>query len=94
MKKPILLIFLLIGLVVVLSVIRTFVANNVATSGVILSEIELKAEKLETENTIVAQKLHTSTSLTEISQKAQKLGFTEGKGSFAITGVRPVAFKQ
>ncbi len=94
MKKPSFIILVLILVVVALSIVRTFVANNIATSGVVLSDIELQKSALETENAVLAEKLYTMTSLSQISQKAEKLGFTETKKTFAISGARPVAFKQ
>ncbi|OGH11539.1 MAG: hypothetical protein A3B38_01895 [Candidatus Levybacteria bacterium RIFCSPLOWO2_01_FULL_36_13] len=94
MKKPTFIILVLILAVIILSVIRTYVANNIATSGVILSDVEIQKAKLETENAILSEKLYTQTSLSEISKKAEKLGFSENKKNFAISGQRPVAFKQ
>lgn len=94
MKKPTLIIAILIFAVLGLSVVRTFVANNIATSGVTLSDVQSKIAILETENAILSEKLYTQTSLSQISEKAEKLGFSENKKNFAISAQRPVAFKQ
>jgi cell division protein FtsL len=94
MKKPVLLILILITFAVTLAIVRTFVSNNIATSGVVLSEMEQERASLETENAILSEKLYTLTSLTHISESAKTLGFSENKRNFAISAQRPVALKQ
>lgn len=94
MKKPSLIIVFLVLAVIALSIVRTFIANNVSTSGVVLSDLEAQGSSLQTENAVLAEKLYTLTSLSRISEKAEKLGFSETKKTFAISGQRPVAFKQ
>ena len=93
MKKPALLIFILIFVVVLLSIVKTFVSNNIATSGVVLSNTQQKLSLLKTQNAILAQKLYTLSSLTEISQKAKNLGYIDGKTSYVLNDRLPIAAK-
>ncbi|MBI2026132.1 MAG: hypothetical protein HYT06_02000 [Candidatus Levybacteria bacterium] len=91
MKKSVLLIFVLILAVIALSILRTYISNNVATSGVTLSILEDKISVLKTENTILSQKLYESSSLANVSSKASSLGFVDSKTSFVINSGLPVA---
>lgn len=91
MKKSVLLIFVLVLTVTVLSVIRTYISNNIATSGVTLSLIEEKTASLKTENAVLSQKLYESSSLTNVASKASVLGFEDSKTSFVLNSGLPVA---
>lgn len=91
MKKSVLLIFVLVLTVSVLSVIRTYVSNNIATSGVTLSLIEEKVASLKTENAVLSQKLYESSSLTNVASKASVLGFVDSQTSFVLNSGLPVA---
>lgn len=91
MKKSVLLITILIFAAIVLSVIRTYVSNNIATSGVTLSLIEEKVSTLKTENAVLSQKLYENSSLTNVFSKASVLGFVDSKTSFVLNSGLPVA---
>lgn len=91
MKKSVLLIFVLVLTVSVLSVIRTYVSNNIATSGVTLSLIEEEVGSLKTENAVLSQKLYESSSLTNVASKASTLGFVDSQTSFVLNSGLPVA---
>jgi len=94
MKKPALLIFSLCILIAALSVIRIFISNNIATSGVVLGKIQEQIESYELENSVLAEKLFSISSLTNISQKAYDLGYREQKSELVLTSKLPVAIKQ
>lgn len=94
MKKPALLIVSLILTIVVLSVVRTYISNNIATSGVVLSEAEQKVRAFKTENALLSQKLYTDASLTAIYEKAEKQGFVRNAKSFVLTSQFPIAARQ
>jgi Na+-transporting NADH:ubiquinone oxidoreductase subunit NqrC len=94
MKKPALIIGSLIILVLVLSVVRIFISNQVSTSGVVLSAIQTEAASVKTENTILAEKLYTESALTNIDSEAENLGFVTPKSDFVLSGQVSVAFKQ
>lgn len=94
MKKPALLILLLVAIIVMLSIVRTYVSNNIATSGVILGAIEGEIGKLKTDNAILAEKLYEQSSLTSIASRVTELGFTDNKVSYVLSSGLPVAYKQ
>ena len=94
MKKPAVIIGILIITVLVLSIFKTFVSNRISTSGTVLGAIEEKINGYKTENALISEKLYALSSLTSISEKADKLGFIEGKSSFVLTNPVPIALKQ
>ena len=62
--------FLLIG-------VQVYVSNKVATSGVLLSELEQKATTIEEENRILLSSNVDYMSLNQLSIKARELGYVE-----------------
>ena len=94
MKKQVLLIAGLIVIVFGLSIVRIYISNQVATSGVILGQIQQQIDTYKMENIIVAENLYTKSSLTNIAEEAQKQGFVEQKTDFVLNGQVPVAYKQ
>lgn len=94
MKKPVLLIFSLSMLIIVLSIARIFISNNIATSGVVLGKIEEQIETYKLENSTLSEKLYSQSSLTNMAQKAYDLGYREEKSSLVLTQKLPVALKQ
>jgi hypothetical protein len=94
MKKPALLIMSLTILIIVLAIVRTFVANNISTSGVVLGKIEEKVEQYKLENSILAEQLYSMSSLTNISQKAYDLGYGDETSDLVLTQNKTVALKQ
>jgi Na+-transporting NADH:ubiquinone oxidoreductase subunit NqrC len=94
MKKPVLIIGSLIIIILILSVTRIFISNQVATSGVVLGEIQEEAANVKTENALLAEKLYTKSALTNIDSEAEKLGFVTQNSDFVLSGQVPVAYKQ
>lgn len=94
MKKPVLIIGLLIFVVLILSVIRIFVLNNISTSGVELARTQDKVNKYKFENSIIAEELYLLSSLTNVSKKAYDLGYIDSKSDFVVNKQIPVAIKQ
>lgn len=94
MKKPALIIGFLLFTVVVLFLVKISVSNQVATSGVLLSEVNEKLNSIKLENTVLSEEYYELSSLTSIDTKAQKLGYVVPKGNFVLNGQIPVAIKQ
>jgi hypothetical protein len=94
MKKPAFLLFSLILIIVVLFIVRIYISNNVATSGVVLGTIQVQIENYKLENSVISEKLFSLSSLTNISQKAYDLGYEEQKSELVLTRNLPVAIKQ
>ena len=93
MKKPAFLIILLILIIISLAIVRTFVSNNVATSGVALGRIQTQIEDYKLQNSVLAEKLFGLSSLTNLAQKAYDLGYTEEESSLVLSQKLPVALK-
>jgi len=94
MKKPALFIGILILLVVILSVVKIFVSNKIATSGEILGEYQQEIDSYKTENAILAERVYSISSLTNIASEASRLGFIEQGSDFVLNGQLPIAAKQ
>ena len=94
MKKPILLITDLLIIVLSLSIIRIYISNQIATSGVVLEQVQSKIDSYKTQNIILAEKLYSESSLTNIAQEAAKDGYVAQSSDFVVNGQIPVAFKQ
>lgn len=94
MKKPALIIGTLIFVVLILSIIRIFILNNISTSGVELGRAQDELNKYKFENSIIAQELYSFSSLTNVSQKAYDLGYIDSKSDFVLNKQVPVAIKQ
>ncbi len=93
MKKYLLLVLLIIT-VIALSVVRTFVLNNISTSGVQLGQIQDELDTLQTENAVLAEQVYSYSSLTNISSKAAEMGFVNQGNQFVLTAPVPVAYNQ
>jgi hypothetical protein len=94
MKKQVLLIGILALIVFGLSIVRIYISNQVATSGVILGQIQQQVDAYKMENILLAENLYTKSSLTSIAEEASKQGFVEQKTDFVLNGQVPVAYKQ
>ena len=94
MKKSSLILFALILSIFVLSLVKIFIANNVATSGIILSNVQDEVNMYKLENSEISAKLYALSSLTYINSKAQNLGYKEDFSQLVLTNQQPVAFKQ
>jgi cell division protein FtsL len=93
MKKPIYLIGILITIIISLFVVKTFVSNRISTSGVQLGYTQEKIAEYKTQNAILHEKVYAQSSLTYLSQKAEKKGFVQSKTTFAVSQGLPLARK-
>ena len=91
MKKPIIILGILIGIIAVLFVARTAVSNYISTSGVELGATQEQVATLRTQNAILREKVLSQSALSSISKVAAKKGFVEGKTTFAISNTQPLA---
>ena len=94
MKKPALIIFIQIFVILTLTVIRVSVTNRISTSGIEVASIEQSIDSIKKENLILQEKLLTLSSYTEIASHAAEVGFVSNKTNFAISSTVPVAIKQ
>lgn len=95
MKKPVLIITALIGLVIALSVLKTIAYNRLSTSGIFVADVEERISFYKTQNAILSEELLASSSLTNIAIRASELGFTnKDKSLLVIKTSRPLAVKR
>ena len=91
MRKPALILSILIFVIIVLSVVRITVANRISTSGIALQNMEDQVSALRKENLILQEKLLALSSFTQIASKAAEMGFVPKTQNFVITTSVPVA---
>jgi hypothetical protein len=94
MKKPALLIIILGITIISLALVRTFISNNIATSGVVMDTIQNKIEQYKLENSILAEKVYTFSSLTNISQKAYDQGYKDNVSDLVLSRKQAVAINR
>ena len=93
MRKPYYIAIFLIGLVVALSVVKAIAYNRLSTSGVFVGKVEEEISFYKTQNAILSEELLTSSSLTNISAKAEEAGFTNESSSLVLKTSLPLAVK-
>lgn len=94
MKKPILIIIFLLGLIVVLSMVKAVMHNRLSTSGVFVGKVEEEINLYKTQNAILSEELLILSSLTNIAAKATELGFIKENSSLLVLKTsRPLALK-
>lgn len=94
MKKPILLITILVLIIISLFGVRAFVSNRLSTSGVELGKIQEETNSYKTKNFILSEEIYTLSSLNRIASLSAKLGFSENTANYSLTKDRPIAFRQ
>ncbi|MDO8583284.1 MAG: hypothetical protein Q7R51_02040 [bacterium] len=95
MKKSGFIVTFLIGIVILLSVTKVVAYNRLSTSGVFVGKVEEEISAYKTQNAILSEKLFTSSSLTNIADKAAEAGFTKEGSSLMVLGTsRPLAVRQ
>jgi cell division protein FtsL len=91
MKKPIILLGSLFGVVVMLSIIRISLVNSISTTGVELVDIQTHADELKKQNELLKEQYLQAASYTTISQKAKSMGFAPAKSHLNMAAPLPLA---
>lgn len=94
MKRPKRLISFIFLIILALSVVRVTIENNISTTGVELMSLQEKLETYKKENSQLEESYLASSSLTKISEIAQKKGFVESKNPVYFSAPLPLALKQ
>lgn len=87
------LLFLIVGLVVILSLTQLVISHNLATTGEKVRQLELQADQLEEENATLTAEINKIGSLARITEEAQKLGLVKATRVLHLTPEIPVALK-
>jgi cell division protein FtsL len=93
MKKPILFIILIIGIIVSLSIIQVSVSNSLATTGIELGKLEEQITAYRKENKLLTEQYLTLSSFQNIASQAADMGFVEAKSQIVLTNPVPIAAK-
>ena len=91
MKKPIIILGILVSVIAVLFLVKTAVSNHISTSGVELGATQEQIATLRTQNAILREKVFSQSSLTNLSNEASRKGFIEAKTTFAVSVAQPLA---
>ncbi len=67
----------LMGIIIILSVVQISVSNMLSTGGISLSKMQEEIANYQRDNAMLREKIYTQASLTNISHKADKLGFVQ-----------------
>ncbi len=94
MKKPGFIIAFLVGLIIILSIAKVVVDNGLSTSGVLISQVDESISSYKTQNSELMEELLSSSSLTDISINAEKLGFVKDDSSLVLGTSKPLAVRQ
>jgi len=94
MKKYSLVLGALILTVLALIIVRTFIANNVSTSGVVLGNVQNQINAYRLKNSILSQQVYSLSALTNIAAKAEKIGYVDKTQEFVLSNSIPIAVKQ
>ncbi len=91
MKKPIFIISIIFSIIVVLTIVRVGVENNVSTTGVELVKLEESLSSYRKANAILKERYLKEASLIEVSKKASSSGFVDAKSHVYLTEPLPIA---
>lgn len=93
MKRPKRLISFIFLIIFMLSVVRVSIENSISTTGIEVMALQEKLEVYKKENSQLEERYLASSSLTNISEIAQKKGFVESKNPVYLTDPLPLALR-
>lgn len=95
MKRGYIVITGLVLIIVMLSVVQISISNMLSTGGIQLAHVQAQIAEYQKENAILKEKIYSVASLTNIAEKADKLGYVPdtGKSTLVIANPAPLAIK-
>lgn len=94
MKRPTRLIIFILLIIVALSIVKITVENSISTTGAELARLETDINGQERANEILKERYLESSSLTALSQKAEKNGFIDAQSQVYLSAPLPLALRQ
>lgn len=91
MKRPVFLIIFVFVTILGLAIAQISVSNQISTTGTELAALEHELDEYKRQNTILQEELLAVASFTNISEKAEELGYTEVKSQLSLTAPIPLA---
>lgn len=94
MKRPRLLISLIVLVILALSIVRITIENSISTAGTELLKLQANVEVYKKSNAILQEKYLEDSSLTKIASSAADKGFVPAKNQVYLSTPLPLALKQ
>jgi len=94
MKNPKNILITLVALLILAAIGKIVVVSSSTTNGTQLSKLQSDIDSLDTQNTILKEKLLGLTSLHTIASEAATMGFVEPKNTYYITSSTHLAAKE
>lgn len=91
MKKPMYIILFLFTVIIGLSIVQITLSNKISTAGAELAQLEKEVSDYKRKNIVLKEQLLEASSLTNLSKKAEKLGFVEAKSQVYLNAPLPLA---
>jgi cell division protein FtsL len=91
MRRPILVLTLLLTMILGLSITQASMANQISTTGADLVAVQQEVKDYKKNNTILKEKVLEASSFTNLTKKAKKLGFVEAKSPEYLNAPLPLA---
>ncbi len=93
-RSNIILVVAIVG-TVCLSLVQIIFSSAFATDGIELTKLQTAQATLETENSLLRERVYTASSLTTIVAEAEKMGYTEDeKSRLILSSPLPIALNQ
>jgi hypothetical protein len=93
MKRSLLVIMFLVGLVALLSIGKAILQNALSTSGIFVDEAQQEISYYKTQNAILSEELLAASSLSTIAKKAGEAGFVSENNQFVLKTSRPLSYR-
>lgn len=94
MKRPRLLITLILLVILTLSIVRVTIENSISTAGSELLKLQASVDVYKKSNAILQEKYLEDSSLTKILLSATDKGFVAAKNQVYLSTPLPLALKQ
>ncbi len=94
MKRPVFLIIVILLIIVALAVVRVGFENSISTTGIELVNLQSQIKTYKKQNALLKEQYLETSSLTNLSSKAKKLGYVESKSQLYLSIPLPLALKQ
>ncbi len=80
-------------IIIMLTFIQVVVSNTLSTTGTALGKLEDQIASYQKQNQLLKEQLLAKSSLVNLSQEAEKLGFSPSKSQVVISTSLPIALK-
>lgn len=94
MKKPFILIFTFVIIIIGLLILQVGLLNRLSTTGIELKNLQSQVANYKKENIILEEKILEASSLMNLSKEAKTLGFVNAKSQIYLSSPLPLAFRQ